>query len=387
MKRALFLTLIALGSLNLPAAVTLAKFKAVTIDDNIKIGYGLAIADVNGDGKPDIVLADADNFAWYQNPTWKKHRITGKLTERDHVCVAARDIDGDGKAEIAVGAQWNPGDTENSGAVYYLIPQADRTQEWTPVKLPHDPTTHRMHWVRNESGKYQLVVLPLHGRGNKAGRGEPVRMMAYNVPADPRGKWTTEVIDASMHMTHNFDVFPIPGQKGEVMLVAGAEGITYVAQVDGTWRSSLATTVGAGEVRIGIFGDQTSYIAAVEPMHGSQLAIHLPPTNARPATTHMPMFNGMADGHALACGNLTGAPSEQIVVGWRGNRGDADNIGIRIYAPTGIDGSSWVHQDVDTKDMACEDLKLEDLNGDGRVDIIACGRATKNVKIYFNEGK
>jgi hypothetical protein len=27
-----------------------------------------------------------------------------------------------------------------------------------------------------------------------------------------------------------------------------------------------------------------------------------------------------------------------------------------------------------------------DLNGDGRVDIVAVGRATKNVRIYWNEG-
>ena len=33
-----------------------------------------------------------------------------------------------------------------------------------------------------------------------------------------------------------------------------------------------------------------------------------------------------------------------------------------------------------------EDLKLADLNGDGRLDIIAAGRQTKNVRIFFNLG-
>jgi hypothetical protein len=36
--------------------------------------------------------------------------------------------------------------------------------------------------------------------------------------------------------------------------------------------------------------------------------------------------------------------------------------------------------------MACEDLQLADLNGDGRLDIVAAGRATGNLKIYWNEG-
>ena len=148
------------------------KLRAQTIDDQIKIGYGLAIADVDGDGLEDILLADKEEIVWYQNPTWKKHRLTGKLTARDNVCIAARDIDNDGMAEIAVGGEWNPGDTQKSGAVFYLIPPEDRTQEWEAVKLPHEPTVHRMHWVRGEDETYFLAVLPLHGRGNKNGEGD-----------------------------------------------------------------------------------------------------------------------------------------------------------------------------------------------------------------------
>jgi hypothetical protein len=34
--------------------------------------------------------------------------------------------------------------------------------------------------------------------------------------------------------------------------------------------------------------------------------------------------------------------------------------------------------------MACEDALAADLNGDGRADIVAGGRATHNVKIYWN---
>ncbi len=41
---------------------------------------------------------------------------------------------------------------------------------------------------------------------------------------------------------------------------------------------------------------------------------------------------------------------------------------------------------IDDNTMACEDLTVADLNGDGKLDIVAAGRATKNVKVYFNEG-
>ncbi|GIT06143.1 MAG: hypothetical protein CM1200mP29_15540 [Verrucomicrobiota bacterium] len=43
---------------------------------------------MNGDKKPDIVLCDARNIAWYENPSWKKHIIVENLTQRDHVCIA-----------------------------------------------------------------------------------------------------------------------------------------------------------------------------------------------------------------------------------------------------------------------------------------------------------
>src|SRR5215218_11443906 len=106
-------------------------FKAQTIDSNISIGYGLALGDVDGDRKPDILLADKKQFVWYRNGDWKRFVMIENLTEQDNVCIAARDLDGDGKVEVAVGAQWNPGETSDStqsGAVFYLLRPADPTQ-------------------------------------------------------------------------------------------------------------------------------------------------------------------------------------------------------------------------------------------------------------------
>jgi hypothetical protein len=36
--------------------------------------------------------------------------------------------------------------------------------------------------------------------------------------------------------------------------------------------------------------------------------------------------------------------------------------------------------------MGSEDIICADMNGSGRIDIVAVGRSTKNVKIYFNQG-
>ena len=184
------------------AEVPMLKFEKQVLDSKVSIGYGVAIGDVDGDGKLDVLMADAKQYVWYRNGDWKKFVLAENVTAQDNVCIAARDIDGDGKVEIAVGAAWNPGDTVNSGSVHYLIRPADPTQMWEVVNLHHEPTVHRMGWVKTGQKKYELVVVPLHGRGNKAGEGDGVKVMAYERPENPKDEWKTRVLDSSMHMTH-----------------------------------------------------------------------------------------------------------------------------------------------------------------------------------------
>ncbi len=380
------------------------KFTPQDIDVKIEIGYGVAVADVDGDGKPDILLADKKQFVWYRNPgkrgvPWDKFILAENLTEKDNVCIAARDIDGDGKCEIAVGAEWNPGDTVNSGAVFYLIPPADRTQKWEAVKFPSvEPTTHRMKWVKRGDGRFDLVVVPLHGRGNKNGEGAGVKMLSYQKPSDPRGEWKSEVVCDAMHMTHNFDVFEFPEDKGrEHLLIGGKEGISFVMQEDGQWKCRRVVEhseytpppPGAGEVRIGWMpqdGKPVPFGVAVEPMHGNMLAFYRqdPAKTDSKTPPRMVLDPTLEDGHALACGDVLGLGRDQVVVGWRAMQKKGAKVGIKLFAPD-AGGDKWTQHLIDDNTMACEDLVLADLNGDGKLDIVAAGRATKNVKIYWNE--
>jgi hypothetical protein len=357
----------------------------VDIDTKIEIGYGLAIADVDGDGKPDVLLADKKQVVWYRNPAWEKFVIAENLTERDNVCIAAADIDGDGRCEVAVGAEWNPGDTVNSGAVFFLIAPADRTQRWEPVRLPHEPTVHRMHWVKNSAGKYELAVQPLHGRGNKNNAGAGAKLLTYTVPKDPRQEWQTAVVGDFMHASHNFQTINWDVDPEEELLAAGKEGIWYFGRTAGGWKNRQLTDQPAGEIREGRLGGTRRFLATIEPMHGNTVALYLEPGAPGGKWTRRVLDETLKDGHALAVGDVLGIGSPQIVAGWRAMtpRGAP---GIRLYVPGDAAGVGAQRFEIGGTEVAVEDLKLADLDGDGRLDIIAAGRQTKNVRIFFNLG-
>ena len=387
MKAVATLSLSFLGWAALGQAADLPKFRHVTIDDQVKIGYGTAIADMNGDKKPDIILCDARNIAWYENPSWKKHIIVENLTPRDHVCIAVRDIDGDGKAEIAAGAQWNPGetsDTAKSGAVFYLIPPADRTQKWTPVQLKHEPTTHRMRWFATPTGKFDLVVLPLHGRGNKGGKGDGVRTLAYHKPSDAEAKWSTTVIDDRMHTSHNFEVAQWDKDAANEMLLGGLEGVFLLnPAIRGGWTRQQISNNPTGEVRQGAGARGEKFIAAIEPMHGNQLSVYTAAKGNKLWSRNV-ITDSLDQGHALATGDFLDTGSDQIVVGWRGTR-RTGKVGVKLFYPTNEQRTEWKSLLIDDNEMATEDIRVADLNADGKIDIVAAGRATHNLKIYFNE--
>jgi hypothetical protein len=368
-----------------PESVPEPVFEAQTLDDEVGVGYGLAIGDVDGDGDDDVLMADESEIVWYRNDDWQKFVIAENLTERDNVAIAARDLDGDGMVEVAVGAQWNPGETSDpdaSGSIHYLVRSDDPTQQWDEVTLPNEPTVHRMHWVQTAAGEHALVVLPLHGRGNSGGEGAGVRVLAYLMPDDPQGEWETVLLDSTMNVTHNFD--PKPENGFDRLYIGGRQGAKTAAPENGAWMPNSADAIegiaedgGIGEIRYGTLGDR-ELITTIEPFHGNTVNVYLMGDSLQ----HYELASDFAEGHGLASADLLGIGRDQIVAGWR-NPNEEGRVGIKMWVPNET-GTEWTEYVIDDNTMATEDLKVADLDGDGRLDIIAAGRDTENVIIYWN---
>ncbi len=367
-------------------------FRHETLDAKVGIGYGLAIADVNGDSKLDVLLVDKDTVQWYQSPTWAKHVIAEKLTPIDHVCIAARDIDGDGKFEIAIGAGWNPGDTVGSGSVHFLIAPADRTQKWEPVELHHEPTVHRMRWAKDATGRLDLIVSPLHGRGNKNGEGDGIKLLLYRRSKSVKEPWATDLIDGDLHVTHNLEPVQWDADPEDELLLAAKEGVFLLDRAGTQWtRTQLGGNAsgekvfaGASEVRTGKLPDGKRLIATVEPFHGNKVVVYAEPAGGTGLWQRSEIDDTLVEGHAVAVGDVLGVGSDQVLVGWRKKDRD-DRVGIRLYSPAAGAARTWTKSLIDDNGMACEDIALADLNGDGKLDVIAAGRDTHNLKVYWNE--
>jgi fermentation-respiration switch protein FrsA (DUF1100 family) len=131
-------------------------------------------------------------------------------------------------------------------------------------------------------------------------------------------------------------------------------------------------------VRLGHLG-KARFLAAIEPYHGNNVAVYLPEGDG---WRRIVIEDGMADGHALAVGDLDGDGRDEIVSGFRG-----PGFQLSIYQASDTRGERWQKTVLDDGGIAAVDCVVEDLTGDGRPDIACIGASTGNVKLYENLGK
>lgn len=382
------------------------KFKTEEIATDLTVGYAVAVADINGDNKPDIVVVDSKRVVWYENPTWKVRTIIQGKTKPDNVCIAVLDIDGDKQLDLVLGADWRPFDTKTGGTLQWLKRGKTLDEEWSVHPIGEEPMVHRVRVADIDgSGKKAIVHVPLMGRdATQKGNwmdGRPVRVLAYHIPKDPvKGPWEPIVLNEELHVCHNF--WPVAGPK------PGSANDIYITAYEGSFRlradrskwsaeklgagnqANLKSNRGGSEIKLGTLKNHKQYIATIEPWHGNEVVVY--PTDSRKdgLLTRVVVDDHLRWGHGVWCADLDNDGDEELIIGVRDMPAPTDKFtekwGVRIYKAVDESRTKWARQIID-EGVAVEDLTAADLNGDGRIDIVAVGRKTKNARILWNQGK
>jgi hypothetical protein len=120
------------------------------------------------------------------------------------------------------------------------------------------------------------------------------------------------------------------------------------------------------------------------------VVVYLPPQDPKKGDgwERFVLDNKLKWGHAVWCADLDGDGGDELIIGVRDNLSDkpGEKCGVRVYKPIDPRAGKWERHLIDEGGVAVEDLAVADLDGDGRPDIVAVGRATKNVRVYRNMG-
>jgi len=357
------------------------RFVEHTIATGLKGGYQVVIADLNHDGKPDIIAlaSGMPDLVWYENPTWERHVIASGFSRM--INCAAWDADGDGIPEIVLASGFENQAKNSAGIVTLLRHEGDPRGPWKTTEIDRLTTSHRLRWADiYGDGKKVLINAPLTGAHAEAPEYRDHTPLVFYRP----GEWKRELIgDENEGVVHGIYVIDWDGDGRDEILTASFVGLhLYKLGKDGRWsRTEIAKgdpapwpKGGSSDVAVGRTGG-ARYIAAIEPWHGNQVAVY----RQKSATWERRVIDDtLVDGHTIWTADLNGDGDDEIIAGFRGGKRS-----VFIYY---FDGEGWSKQVLDDGGMAAAACAAADLNGDGRIDVACIGSATANLKWYENLG-
>ncbi len=364
-----------------------ARFAEHLVAGGLKGGYQVVIADVNHDGKPDLIAlaSGMSELVWFENPGWQRHVIAGGF--KGMINCAALDLDGDGIPEIVLASGFvGPGVSAangNTGILTLLEHQGDPRQPWKATEIDRLPASHRLRWADvNGSGKPVLIDVPL----TAADAAPPDFRSDVPLAMYRPGEWKRILIgDEEEGVVHGVFVTDWNGNGRGSLLIAGFLGIhLYELPPHGAWtRRPIARgdpapwpKCGASDIAAGHVGKQR-FIASIEPWHGNQVAVY----RESDAWRRHVIDESLVDGHTVLAVPLDGNGNDTIVAGYRGQ-----GQSVYLYSPADSQGAQWTRRVLDDGGMSAAACAAADLNADGRLDIACVGSGTANLKWYENLG-
>jgi hypothetical protein len=339
-----------------------ARFEEHTIATGLRGGYQVVVADLNHDGKPDLIAlaSGLPELVWYENPTWERHVLAGGQNRMINCAVVLPDI--------VLASEFSNNAKQSPGVVSVLHHNGDPRQPWTIREIDRLPTSHRLRTMKI-AGETVVVNAPLTAANAEPPDYRGRTPLVYYRP----GEWKRHLLsDANEGLVHGILI------DGADILTAGFEGIfRFRSGKDGWTRTEVAKgdpspwpKSGASDIAVGhIAGDR--FLAAIEPWHGNQVVVYKPNRTV--------IDDSLADGHTILAADLNGDGSDEIIAGFRGAPHS-----VYIYS---FDAGKWARSTLDSGGMAAASCASADLDGDGHPDIVCIGTATANLKWYRNTAR
>ena len=355
------------------------SFVTHVIDGDLTSGYQPVVADLNRDGRPDVIGLSTriGELAWYENPAWERRVLATGLNRS--INAAARDLDGDGIPEIALAHEFGTTHASSLGILSLLTHAGDPTEPWSIRELDRTPTVHRLRWADPDgTGRPVLVTAPLSGPAAEPPEYRDAVPVYWYRPGDWRRRTVT---GAGQGVVHGLLVKPWREPAGDAAFTASFTGVHVHRYLDGEW--SRETVVagdpapwpagGASEVEVGRLGER-DFVATIEPWHGPQVVVY----REDGGRWTRQVIDEIGSGHTIVTADFDGDGRDEIVTGDRG-----DTRRLYLFSASDSDGAAWSRKVLD-EDMSPSGCAAADLNADGRIDLICIGGRTANLKWYEN---
>jgi len=365
-------------------------FDRIKIDDTIPGGYGVSVADINGDGRLDIIAVanDPAQFVWYQNPLWQKHIISN--TSRGNIATAPYDIDDDGDIDLVLVSEFSLTESTSGGLLEWFENPGNPqdVQQWTSHTIDRMPNSHRVQWVDVlGNGRKILLNLPLAGVETQAPEfREGAQLLAYPIPKNLTGRWPRVVIGERYEMAHGLAVSAANADGKEAVLIASYAGIDmldFAVNDQFVWTSHLGEghsgvrpTQGSSEVARGMFDRRQPFVASIEPWLGNEVVVYRPNSAGDLPWERTVIDTSLVDGHALQVADLNNDGVDEIVAG---NLKPPFSLYTYRYDK---ESAQWQREILGQGRIAVSGIEVADINGDGRKDIVAIGSSTGNILLF-----
>ncbi|MBY0506786.1 MAG: VCBS repeat-containing protein [Bryobacteraceae bacterium] len=332
------------------------RFAPHPIASDLKGGYQVVAADLNHDGRPDLIAlaSGMTELVWFENPTWQRHVIARGMNRMINLTVIG--------PAIVVATHFNNNPANSEGRVHLLEPGPDANAEWTQREIDRLPSSHRLRTMTLD-GQPVVINAPL---------ADP-----KSVPPDYRGHiplvlyrpgvWKREPVStAEEGVMHGIYV-------KDGLYTASFLGIHRYRWTKGQWQRQEITRgdpapwpkSGSSDVAVA-----KRFIAAIEPWHGAQVVVY------EGKQRHV-IETGLKEGHTLEVADFDGDGREEILAGDRGPGG-----GVFVWRRA---GKAWQRHTPTGPPIRANSCIAVDLNADRRIDIACIGGETANLVWYENQ--